>query len=141
LDVLTTPPLNKVRDFAISFCSRTGVFTSNFEQYLLSGLIRKATAPGTTASLVDIYGTLVSARLFVPTNIKDLDYRFLSAHQFRRFIDKGEMPLPIMTAVSRHLLEPLPKVEKDVKKGKEASVDENRTKILERELQGRAEWL
>lgn len=113
-------------------------------QYLLSGLIRKATAPGTTASLVDIYGTLVSARLFVPTNIQALDYRFLSLHQFRRFVDNGAMPLPIMTAVSRHLPEPLPKVVQDVKEEKRASVDEDRTKILEgeeRALQGRAEWL
>jgi phospholipase A2 len=84
---------------------------TGFNQYLLSGLLHKATAPGwggvsltgqicvspDAASLTpfatDIYGTLVSARLFVPDNLNDLDPRCLSVHQFRRFVDDGSYPM------------------------------------------------
>lgn len=97
LDLLTNPPTNKVE--SLELISKYPLNISL--QYLLSGLLRKANAPLGSASLVDIYGTLISARLFVPEDLSRLDQRVLSLHHFRQAIDTGSMPLPIFTAI-RH---------------------------------------
>ena len=68
-------------------------------KYLLYGLLRKATSPGSNISLTDLYGTLVSARFLVPRDLSNLDFRHLSLHHFRRAVDDGSMPLPIFVAV------------------------------------------
>ncbi|KAJ3554539.1 hypothetical protein NM688_g3054 [Phlebia brevispora] len=83
LDALITPPTNK---------------------YLLSSFLRKAAGPTGVVSLVDIYGTLLGSRLFVPADLSRLDPQHLSLHLMRRTIDKGQLPLPIFTAV-QHVVE------------------------------------
>ncbi|KAG9126079.1 hypothetical protein FRC07_005004 [Ceratobasidium sp. 392] len=124
LDILITPPTKK---------------------YLLSGFLHKATAPGWGGiSLTDIYGTLVSARLLVPDNLDTLDSRCLSVHQFRRFVDDGSCPMPILTAVSRHLREPLEKQEVETKKQESKTYGPTRRLRLRKEaeeLEAQARWL
>ena len=92
-DLLTTSPTNKVCQLVVVFQR------SQASQYLLSGLLLKATAPLGSVSLTDIYGTLISSRLFVPSDLSKLDPDNLSLHKFRRFVDDGRMPLPIFTAI------------------------------------------
>ncbi|CAE6517944.1 unnamed protein product [Rhizoctonia solani] len=121
------------------------IITPPFNKYLLSGLLHKATAPGWgNVSLTDIYGTLLSARLFVPDDIKKLDIRCLSLHQFRRFVDDGSYPMPIMTAVSRHLRQELESREIEAKKQERRSYGPIRRLRLRREaeaLEAQARWL
>ncbi|QRV94152.1 phospholipase [Ceratobasidium sp. AG-Ba] len=124
LDMLVTPPTNK---------------------YLLSGFLHKATAPGWGGiSLTDIYGTLLSARLLVPDESDKLDPRCLSLHQFRRFVDDGSYPMPIMTAISRHLREPLEAQEVETKKQERKTYGPSRRSRLRKEaeeLEAQARWL
>ncbi|CUA66912.1 hypothetical protein RSOLAG22IIIB_00362 [Rhizoctonia solani] len=121
------------------------IITPPFKKYLLSGLLHKATAPGWgNISLADIYGTLLSARLLVPDDIKRLDPRCLSLHQFRRFVDDGSYPMPIMTAVSRHLRQDLETREVEAKKKERRSYGPTRRLKLKREaeeLEAQARWL
>ncbi|EMD34109.1 hypothetical protein CERSUDRAFT_86863 [Gelatoporia subvermispora B] len=77
-DALINPPTNK---------------------HLQSGIIRKAAGPAGMVSLVDVYGTLISSRLFVPSNVRSLDPRWLSMHHFRLNVDAGTLPLPIFCAI------------------------------------------
>jgi len=124
MDLLITPPTNK---------------------YLLSGLLHKATAPGWGGvSLTDIYGTLVSARLFVPSDLTKIDPRCLSLHNFRRYVDDGSYPMPIMTAVSRHLREPLESQEIETKQQEKKAYGPTRRLRLRteaEELEAQARWL
>ncbi|KAI0091361.1 FabD/lysophospholipase-like protein [Irpex rosettiformis] len=85
LDALVTPPTNK---------------------YLLAGVLRKAAGPAGTVSLVDIYGTLLGSRLFVPSSYDTLNLQHLSLHMMRRNIDKGQHPMPIFTAI-QHTFPPV----------------------------------
>ncbi|KAI0682847.1 FabD/lysophospholipase-like protein [Cytidiella melzeri] len=85
LDALVSPPTNK---------------------YLLASLLRKAAGPCGTISLVDIYGTLLGSRLFVPSSYDVLDPQHLSLHMMRRNIDKGQLPMPIFTAI-QHTFPPV----------------------------------
>lgn len=81
LNLLTTAPTNK---------------------YLLSGLVEKLKGdPGADFGLVDIYGTLLAARLLVPRGelgASDIDLK-LSNQKYN--LNSGAHPLPIYTAV-RH---------------------------------------
>lgn len=65
----------------------------------------KASAPSGSVSLTDIYGLLISSRLFVPSELDSLEAGFLSLYKFRRFVDQGALPLPIFTAIQHGLLE------------------------------------
>ncbi|KAI0354075.1 FabD/lysophospholipase-like protein [Trametes cingulata] len=114
LDALVTPPTNK---------------------YLLSGILRKAAGPTGTASLVDLYGTLLASRLYVPTDITRLDPRHLSLHFYRRNLDNGALPLPILSAI-QHVTPP-EKAEaiKEVADEKALSVDSDRAESLDKEQQ------
>lgn len=104
-------------------CDTLRYLTARSIKYLLSGLLHKATAPGwggvslTGITLpypyssskayfnpTDIYGTLVSARLFVPDNLEKLDPRWLSLHHFRRFVDDGSYPMVCLINESRGLV-------------------------------------
>ncbi|KAI0644024.1 FabD/lysophospholipase-like protein [Trametes meyenii] len=78
LDALTTPPTNS---------------------YLLAGLLRKAAGPNGVPSLVDLYGTLLASRLYTPTDATKLDPQHLSMHLYRRNLDNGALPLPILSAI------------------------------------------
>ncbi|KAG8918969.1 hypothetical protein FRC00_011892, partial [Tulasnella sp. 408] len=108
LDMLITPPTNK---------------------YLLAGLIQKAIAPQGSLSLVDIYGTLISARLFCPSDISALDPTHLSLSNFRRPVDDGSLPMPIFTAISRHVSP----TEQAISSQQDMVVDQARVDALERE--------
>ncbi|KAL5506975.1 NDUFS7 [Sanghuangporus vaninii] len=113
LDMLTTHPTNK---------------------YLLAGIIRKANGPTGNASLVDLYGTLVSSRLLVPGDLSRLDPRFLSLSHFGRNIDDGSMPLPVFTAV----LHAIPaEVDKSLEEAK--AQQENDTDPLSKQMATREE--
>ncbi|KAI0635382.1 FabD/lysophospholipase-like protein [Trametes polyzona] len=120
LDALVTPPTNK------------------------SGILRKAAGATGTASLVDLYGTLLSSRLFIPSDITRLDPRHLSLHFFRRNLDNGALPFPILSAIQH--VTPVEKAEeiKEVADKKALSVDEERAKSLDNEqarLEHSIRWL
>ncbi|KAG8936963.1 hypothetical protein FRC02_009100 [Tulasnella sp. 418] len=112
-------------------------------KYLLSGLVRKAITPLGSIQLVDIYGTLLAARLLTPTpeNIQLLDPRHLSLSHFSESIKDASLPLPIFAAVSRHLSE----AERKIKAAQRIVADENRAATLrgEEELveKEEANWL
>ncbi|CDO78125.1 hypothetical protein BN946_scf184725.g4 [Trametes cinnabarina] len=120
LDALVTPPTNK------------------------SGILRKAAGPNGTASLVDLYGTLLSSRLFIPTDISRLDPRHLSMHFYRRNVDNGAMPLPILSAI-QHVTSPDKAEEiKEVADAKALTVDGDRAQSLDvkqDQLQHNIRWL
>ncbi|KAF8322241.1 FabD/lysophospholipase-like protein [Clavulina sp. PMI_390] len=125
LDLLTKPPTNS---------------------YLLTGLIRKATIPLTNISITDIYGTLISSRILVPDNVtpSSLDPRFLSLHAFRQHVDNGALPMPIFTAVSRHLPENLSKEESAIKKEQTTLISARRSERLNQRkdiIEDEARWL
>lgn len=113
-------------------------------QYLLSGLLLKANAPLGGVSLIDIYGTLISSRLFIPTDISTLDPDNLSLHKFRRFVDDGTMPLPIFTAIQHEIpLAPAKALQK-VREQRERLIDSSRYEMLkeeEKELESKSRWL
>jgi hypothetical protein len=118
--------------------------SSHTPQYLLSGLFLKANAPLGAVSLTDIYGTLISSRLFIPTDISTLDPDNLSLHKFRRFVDDGTMPLPIFTAI-HHEIAPAPeKALQEVREQRGYLIDPSRYEMLkeeEKELESKTRWL
>ncbi|KAG8892343.1 hypothetical protein FRB99_002794, partial [Tulasnella sp. 403] len=116
------------------------LITKPTNKYLLSGLILKAVASNGSLSLVDIYGTLISARLFCPSDLSLLDPVHLSLSHFRTPVDDARLPLPIFTAISRQVSQ----VEKDLETERDIAVDENRTKELGKAVQkafNQSEWL
>ncbi|KAG9041150.1 hypothetical protein FS842_002702, partial [Serendipita sp. 407] len=118
--------------------------TAPTHKYLLSGLLLKATAPLGSVSLTDIYGTLISSRLFVPSDISKLDPDNLSLHKFRRFIDDGSMPLPIFTAIQHEIPHDAEKHLAEVQEQRDYLVDETRYKMLKREeedIERKTRWL
>ena len=71
-------------------------------KYILSGTIEKLKGhPKADFGLVDIYGILLATRLMVPRDELSLDDRDLKLSKQRRFLEQGENPMPIYTAV-RH---------------------------------------
>jgi phospholipase A2 len=120
----------------------------------------KANAPRGTINLLDIYGTLISSRLFIPSNIEALDPDNLSLHKFRRFTDDGSMPLPIFTAIQHGIssssssswtnspsLEIPHDTEKSLEQVREQRdylVDQSRYEMLQQEdqeLENKTRWL
>lgn len=102
--------------------------------------------PGGTISLTDIYGTLVSSRLLIPTDLTttSLDPRHLSLSHFRRSVDNGLMPMPIFTAISRELPEPLGKKDEEVREERNAEVNfwqRRRLERVKRKIEEEARWL
>lgn len=99
LNLLTTAPTNK---------------------YLLSGLVEKIKGdPGADFGLVDIYGTLLAARLLVPRGELGASASDLKLSNQKYDLNNGAHPLPIYTAVrheipmldkedSRHKKQPMP---------------------------------
>ena len=128
--------------FATSFSSVLRF--SHTPQYLLSGLLLKANAPLGGVSLIDIYGTLISSRLFIPTDISTLDPDNLSLHKFRRFVDDGTMPLPIFTAIQHEIPSAPAKALQKVRAQREYLIDSSRYEMLkeeEKELESKTRWL
>ena len=71
-------------------------------KFLLSGIVEKLKGvPNAEFGLVDIYGTLLAARLLVPKGeLRVSDWDLKISNQ-RYFVDDGDQPLPIYAAV-RH---------------------------------------
>ncbi|RPA94172.1 FabD/lysophospholipase-like protein [Choiromyces venosus 120613-1] len=70
-------------------------------KYLLRGVVERLKTGYSSFSLVDLYGLLLGARLLVPSNELTLDDNDLKLSSQRRFLENGEQPLPLYTAV-RH---------------------------------------
>lgn len=75
-------------------------------KYLLSGSVERFKAdPNAKFGLVDIYGTLLAARLLVPRGelgVSPLDFKISNQ---RRHLTNGENPMPIYTAVRHEIPE------------------------------------
>lgn len=73
-------------------------------RFLLSGLVEKLRGvPDADFGLVDVYGMLLAARLMVPSGELDVSDWDLKISNQRYFIDQGDQPLPIYTAVRHEL--------------------------------------
>jgi cytosolic phospholipase A2 len=71
-------------------------------KFLLSGIVQKIKGvPDSEFGIVDIYGLLLAARLLVPKGDLNVDSDDLKIANQRVFIDQGQNPLPVYTAV-RH---------------------------------------
>ncbi|KAG0637080.1 acyl transferase/acyl hydrolase/lysophospholipase [Tuber brumale] len=70
-------------------------------KYLLRGVVERLKTGYSSFTLVDLYGLLLGARLLVPSNELMLDDTDLKLSAQRRFLENGEQPLPLYTAV-RH---------------------------------------
>lgn len=71
-------------------------------KFLLSGFVEKLKGdPDSDLGLVDVYGLLLAARLLVPKGEIGVDDRDLKISNQRDYIEHGENPMPIYTAV-RH---------------------------------------
>lgn len=78
------------------------VLSAPTNKYLLSGFVEKLKGdPGASFGLVDIYGGLLAARLLVPNGDLDVQDHDLKLSNQRIYLEKGEHPMPIYTAV-RH---------------------------------------
>ncbi|KIW58425.1 hypothetical protein PV05_02946 [Exophiala xenobiotica] len=85
-------------------------------KFILSGFVEKLKGdPGASFGLVDIYSLLLAARLLVPHGDLDVhDYDLKLSNQ-RVYIENGQYPMPIYTAV-RHEI-PVEEVKKEEAKG------------------------
>ncbi|QDS70596.1 hypothetical protein FKW77_000252 [Venturia effusa] len=92
-------------------------------KYLLSGIVEKLKGvPDADFGIVDIYGLLLAARLLVPKGELRVDSDDLKIGNQRHYIDDGQNPLPIYTAV-RH---EIPLAEQDEKSPEEAKAKAKR---------------
>lgn len=80
LELLTSAPVNK---------------------YLLRGVVERLKTGYSSFGLVDLYGLLLGARLLVPANELAVRSEDLKLSNQKRYMENGEQPLPIYTAV-RH---------------------------------------
>ena len=64
-----------------------------------SSLLRKAAGAKGSVSLVDVYGTLLASRIFIPSDLSAMNPRHISLYSMRQSVDKGQLPLPIFTAI------------------------------------------
>ncbi|KAF4447129.1 hypothetical protein F53441_9274 [Fusarium austroafricanum] len=77
-------------------------------KYLLSGMVEKLKGdPKADFGLVDVYGVLLAARYLVPKGDLGVDDRDFKLSNQRQFVQYGQLPLPIYTAV-RHEIPNLP---------------------------------
>ncbi|KAH9811818.1 acyl transferase/acyl hydrolase/lysophospholipase [Melampsora americana] len=67
-------------------------------KYLLAGPVAKLASKGGSTSLVDVYGTLVASRLYVPDDLSHLDPHHLKLSNQRHLLN-GSLPLPIYCAI------------------------------------------
>jgi len=73
-------------------------------KFLLSGIVEKLKGvPNADFGLVDIYGMLLAARLMVPNGELDVSDWDLKISNQRYFVEEGNQPLPIYTAVRHEL--------------------------------------
>ncbi|GAA5939652.1 uncharacterized protein JCM15063_005245 [Sporobolomyces koalae] len=88
---------------------------------LLSGAILKEASKGGEISLVDVYGTMVSSRIYVPSENHapppvPLSLQSLKTSFQRRLVDQGQHPLPIYCSI-RHDLPPEEEIKKKEAQG------------------------
>ncbi|KAJ4013936.1 hypothetical protein NW752_005648 [Fusarium irregulare] len=77
-------------------------------KYLLSGMVEKLKGdPKADFGLVDVYGVLLAARYLVPKGDLGVNDRDFKLSNQRQYIQYGQLPLPIYTAV-RHEIPNLP---------------------------------
>lgn len=75
-------------------------------KFLLSGIVEKLKGvPDAEFGLVDIYGTLLAARLLVPKGELTVSDWDLKISNQRYFVDMGDQPLPIYSAVRHEIPE------------------------------------
>ncbi|RMZ76258.1 hypothetical protein DV737_g4875, partial [Chaetothyriales sp. CBS 132003] len=87
-------------------------------KFILSGFVEKLKGdPDAGFGLVDVYGMLLGFRLLVPHGDLDVHAEDLKLSNQRAYIDQGQNPMPIYTAV-RHEI-PLDEVAKKVTASKE----------------------
>ncbi|EXJ81698.1 phospholipase A2 [Capronia coronata CBS 617.96] len=85
-------------------------------KFILSGFIEKLKGdPGASFGLVDIYSLLLAARLLVPHGDLDVHDQDLKLSNQRNYLENGEYPMPIYTAV-RH---EIPVDEEEVEEAKD----------------------
>lgn len=78
------------------------VLSAPTNKYIMSGFVEKLKGdPGANFGLVDIYGGLLAARLMVPNGDLDVHDQDLKLSNQRIYLENGEHPMPIYTAV-RH---------------------------------------
>ena len=74
-------------------------------KFLLRGIVEKLKGdPEADFGLVDIYGLLLAARLFVPKGELEIDERDLKISNQTLYIGDGQGPMPIYTAVRHEIL-------------------------------------
>ncbi|KIP11177.1 hypothetical protein PHLGIDRAFT_114837 [Phlebiopsis gigantea 11061_1 CR5-6] len=124
LDALVTPPINK---------SSHSILTKSILTLPVKySLLRKAAGENGVVSLVDVYGTLLGSRILVPSDVRTLDPQHLSLHLMRKAIDRGQLPLPIFTAI-QHAIAPVAiQAMRDLQSEKSRSVDPARADALEK---------
>ncbi|KAL8756950.1 MAG: hypothetical protein Q9184_004339 [Pyrenodesmia sp. 2 TL-2023] len=94
-------------------------------KFLLSGIVEKVKGdPTAQFGLVDIYGLLLAARLFVPRGELGVDSRNLKLSNQQAYLKDGAHPFPIYTAV-RH---EIPVEEKKSEEDKDQGVVSQTTK-------------
>ncbi|KAM0248767.1 hypothetical protein ACHAP5_003257 [Fusarium lateritium] len=77
-------------------------------KYLLSGMVEKLKGdPKADFGLVDVYGVLLAARYLVPKGDLGVNDRDFKLSNQRQYVQYGQLPLPIYTAV-RHEIPNLP---------------------------------
>lgn len=72
---------------------------------------------------MDLYGTLVSTRLFVPSDLTTLSSSNLKVSSQRKFVDMGQQPLPIYCLI-RHEIPHEDELRKAVKAHKDAEASD-----------------
>ncbi|KAK7415178.1 hypothetical protein QQZ08_012424 [Neonectria magnoliae] len=98
-------------------------------KYLLSGMVEKLKGdPNADFGLVDVYGVLLAARYLVPRGDLGVDGRDFKLSNQREYIQYGQLPMPIYTAV-RHEIPNLTEAEAQagifgVEKAKEKAKNE-----------------
>jgi len=86
--------------------------TTPTSKYLLSGGFEKYKGvKDADFGLVDVYGVMLGARLLVPSNELSIDNLDLKISNQQRFINEGQQPLPIYTAVRHDIPEEAIKAE------------------------------
>lgn len=70
-------------------------------KYLLRGVVERLRTGYSSFGLVDLYGLLLGARLLVPSDELNMNDGDLKLSNQKKYIENGEQPLPIYTAV-RH---------------------------------------
>ncbi|KUJ16789.1 putative cytosolic phospholipase A2 zeta [Mollisia scopiformis] len=96
-------------------------------KFLLSGFVEKLKGdPNAEFGLVDVYGLMLAARLLVPKGEVGVDDRDLKISNQREYIERGDHPMPIYTAV-RHEI-PIIEEASETEKATGSPSEETKTK-------------